>query len=114
MRGNPSTVPAPPSFETSFPDAGNLALIEKDAVPGVTHVVRRVDWSYDETPTGGRLKISFNSGAEVLLDIDIRASGEGFVDFGETGKFAGPNKDLDVALYAGTGTCTGKLMATIT
>lgn len=107
--------PTPFSFlagNIHAPAAATAAVVTKAAVSGKYHVIRRIDYSYSATPTGGNLKIEDVSGT-VVFSIDIPAAGPGFVDFGEEGiRGAAVNTAMIVTLASGAGAVVGKVNIT--
>lgn len=71
---------------------------------GVSHVLDRVIWSYNATPTGGSLTIA--DGATILVAVDITSGGPGFIDVGFLGT---TNTAMTITLASGSTGVTGKL-----
>lgn len=71
-------------------------------------VVRRVVWSYSDTPTGGRLTVTI--GSTVVLDIDITNGGPGNLTVDPLMANAlTKNEAVDVKLFAAGGSVVGKV-----
>lgn len=90
-----------------YPSANTDAVVTYAAVSGKAHGIQKIWYSYDSTPTNGRIYVEDGSGT-VVFDQDIATSGPGFVDFGED--VAGTdNTALIITLAAGGAGVTGKL-----
>jgi hypothetical protein len=76
-----------------------------------------VDWiafSYDGTPTGGKLTVAF--GSTTLLELDIAAAGPHFLDFSHRPLYnpaMTKNEALTITLAAGGASVAGKVSARI-
>lgn len=106
MQGLPETIAAPTFFHHA--PAANTAATTGDiaAAAGVTHVLDWIAWSYDDTPTGGKLTVAIN--AATVFEINIAAAGPGFVEF-PGGLYGAANQKMNVTLASGAGAVVGKL-----
>jgi hypothetical protein len=83
------------------------AKVEVAANADQTWNVLMILWSYSQAPVGGSLKIEQDD--VEIFDVDVTASGPGFLPFGQTGLVLTKGSKLEVMLSgAGAGT-TGKL-----
>jgi hypothetical protein len=98
---------APAAANVHTPASNAAAVVTLAAVSNYRHVLGGVAWSYDGAPTGGNLTIEHGSGV-VVLDLDITASGPGFLPL--TPPLVGDNNTaLIVTLAAGGTGVVGKL-----
>lgn len=86
------------------PSAATPAVVTLSAVSGVYRVIRAVIWSYNATPTGGRITIT--DGGATKWDFDITASGPGMMPLEHV---FSENSAVVVTLASGGGAVTGKL-----
>jgi len=88
--------------------ADTAAVITITGVPGQAVYLHRVQWSYDGTPTGGKLTVKNGSTGAILWEQAITAAGPGGQDPDE---FATVNTDMIITLAAGGGGVTGRIAA---
>lgn len=100
-----TSIPTTPT-ETATSADNAAATITYAAAAGQRHALSGIIWSYDGSPTGGRLTVT--EGVTMLLDVDITESGPGFLPF-ERGKSGGTGAVLTITLYAGGAGVIGKL-----
>lgn len=87
----------------------NVTLTYTAAGAGIRYVLSGIAWSYNGTPTAGRLIIKNNgSSGTTVFDIDITAAGPGFIPFNPP-KLFGSNVDVFIELFAGGSGVVGKL-----
>jgi hypothetical protein len=77
---------------------------------GEWRVIDAVEYSYDDTPTGGAVEIWSSSGK--LWGVDVAATGIRTIPFPVGGIYGTQNTPLVVALKAGGAAVTGKLTVT--
>lgn len=108
MRGDASAVPAPVKSSVNTPSANTAAVVTLAAASGVSHILRRVIWSYNIAPAGGRLVITHTSGSTAIVDVDItECQMMGSLDLGDVPAPVG--EDVVVTLAAGGAGCSGKV-----
>jgi hypothetical protein len=88
----------------------NSAVSVPNADVTITYAPGRITlgnivWSYNATPTGGRLTVT---GGGWNVDVDIIVGGPGFIPF-DFGEYAVDNNDVVITLYAGGAGVVGKL-----
>jgi hypothetical protein len=88
----------------------NAVLTYASAGVGLSNVVAQLNWSYNGTPTGGRVTVSDNG--VTVFDHDITAAGTGYYIF-EVPKKGATNSALVITLYAGGSGVQGKLSANV-
>jgi hypothetical protein len=93
--------------DVNAPAANTAAVVTYTAVTDRRHTVANVAWSYDGTPTGGRLTIEDGSG-NTVFQIDITTAGPGVVYFTPP-KIGSLNTTMVVTLAAPGGSVSGKL-----
>jgi hypothetical protein len=103
-----ATLDPTPTTTAAATAASNTAVVLTiAAVPGYRHYLVQLIWSYNATPTAGRLTIAGTKGADI--DFDITVSGPGPANFPP---MAGDvNTAMVVTLAAAGGGVTGKLNA---
>lgn len=127
MKQNVADCHAQAYFPSDFGEAANtdaVATMAADATVAPTGnnsqlqfwVSDWIVWSYNATPTTGRLTVT--AGSTVLLDIDITNGGPGELRFAKDGPLYHVQSNgtivrgeaLTVKLYAGGSAVTGKVM----
>lgn len=88
------------------PASNTAAIVLYAATADLSHAITGVYWSYDATPTGGRLFIE--DGTNVVTDFAITTAGAGFIPF-PRGKRGSINTLLRVTLAAGGSGVTGRV-----
>jgi hypothetical protein len=71
-------------------------------------VIGWIVYSYSATPTAGRLRIKDTTTNDVILDIDVSATGKDFLWFQQAIRFK-PGSTIEVRLFAGGASVVGKL-----
>lgn len=95
------------SGDVSDPNAaGQATSVVYSSVPGRSHVISSVHWSYSVTPTTGNIKVL--DGSSVIFDTDITSAGAGFHSF-EPPKQGSPGQSMTVILASGAGSSIGTL-----
>lgn len=94
------------SFETSTSGAGAATSQVWPASAGTSHVLGGIFWSYNTTPTNGKLTIA--DGATTVFEIDIPTAGAGFIPFLPPRIYTAGNT-LTITLAGGGGSVVGKL-----
>jgi hypothetical protein len=84
------------------PAAATAAIVTLAAVARMRHIVHYVAWSYDTTPTGGKLTIT--KGGTVVWEVAITASGPGGLSLAIIGAV---NSEVVVTLASGAGAVIG-------
>lgn len=84
------------------------AITLADPGSGVSNVIGAVYWSYNNTPTAGKLTIADNG--TTVFEVDITAAGPGFFEFPEPLKFTVHTATV-ITLAAGGSGVTGKITA---
>jgi hypothetical protein len=110
--GTPVKTPSPASVfadpaDVAAPSANAAAAVTYAAVPGFSHCVSGLMWSYSGAPTGGNIKVEDGSG-NTVFSLDISSAGVGFLPFSPA-KRGAANTAMIVTLAAGGGGVVGKL-----
>ena len=93
--------------DASTPAVNTAAVLTYAAVPGQSHHIDGLVWSYaGGTPTGGNLQIT--DGGSVVFSMDITDQGAGFIPFSRP-KRGSVNSALVITLTAGGSGVTGKV-----
>jgi hypothetical protein len=108
MRGTPN-IQATQRHAVHVPAANNPAVVTLTPETDEVLVVDQLNWSYDATPTGGRLTVTI--GGATAFDVDITADGPGFMP-SPRGLYGAANQTIVATLAAGGASCTGKLNVT--
>lgn len=104
---------APPS-PTGFRAADHQPAANTDAVATITAIENgrihgvEAHWSYSDAPTGGKLTIK--SGSTVISEVDVTASGPGFLPL--NGLETSPGEALSATLAAAGASVSGKVTLT--
>ncbi len=112
MRANPAerNILGTPTFLQDH-DAAADTYAECSWVPDADQysVIEWVAWSYSDVPSGGRLIVAIE--ATTYVDIDITAAGPGMLRFDPPiyNPLFTKEESCQVKLFAGGGTCVGKL-----
>jgi len=102
-------VPAPGvASDLTVGTANANAVVSYAAVVGQSNTISGVIWSYNGTPTGGRLTIQ--DGSATVRDIDITAAGPGEIVFPYPLQGTVGNA-MTITLYAGGSGVVGKVQA---
>lgn len=99
----------PSSFSSSdshAPAANNPAIVTYAAQVNLAHSIDAIMWSYDGTPTGGRLTVT--DGGTTVFDVEITSGGPGFFNF-PGGIRGSENSALVITLAAAGASVEGKL-----
>jgi hypothetical protein len=104
------TDPTKPGIAGDSTNGTNAAAVLTYAAAGagVSHVLGGIFWSYNATPTGGRLTVA--DGGTTIFDIDITVSGPGYFPFSRAIKGTA-NSALTITLAAGGAAVAGKINA---
>jgi hypothetical protein len=100
----------PVQFETENRSIGSadeaVQIVYPAPVGAGRHIIEGVAWSYNDTPTGGNLQIDDGAG-HIFFEIDITASGPGFIPFSP--EMSSQGVQLIITLAAGGQGVIGKL-----
>lgn len=91
---------------THSPSSATAAVITIPASTGVAHEIEMLAWSYDDTPTGGNLKIESPSGTKIF-EVDITAGGPGFIPLSGSCIKGAESQALIITLASGAGSVSG-------
>lgn len=94
---------------THYPASNTAAIITIPPNASRRAVIHAIQWSYSDTPVGGRLAIT--RGGVAIFDVDITTSGPGGYYFYKCGQV---NEEVIITLSAGGAGITGKLQADVT
>lgn len=103
----------PPNYEAKvelakdYPAANTAAVITIAASEKEAWSLKGIEWSYDGTPTGGRLTVAIDG--TTYLDLDITTGGPGQLEFPEGFSRSTKNEEVVITLAAGGAGVTGKL-----
>lgn len=111
MRSNLESHATPFFAKKHDASANTNAVITIDASSEHYWALDWVTWSYSETPVGGRLTVEI--GGVTYIDHDITAGGPGPLRFDPPlyNPAFTKTQSMVITLYAGGGTCVGKLSA---
>ena len=94
--------------DINVPSSNTAAVVTYAADTTHKHTISGVAWSYNATPTAGRLTIQDGSG-NTVFDIDITNAGPGFMPFQKPKQGAAINTAMIITLAAGGAGVTGKV-----
>ena len=95
-----------PTLTVHAPASNTAAVVTLSApTDGTAHKVVQIDWSYDATPTGGKVTVAYGS---TTYEVAVTVSGPGQLQFPH-GVGNTTNQAVTVTLGAGGSGVTGKV-----
>lgn len=109
MPSNPTNRLAPTSDYATGTNADAVLTYASPGAGILSHILAGVIWSYSGGTPAGRLTIK--DGSSIILDVDITASGPGYLPLDASPIRITPGNAMEVRLWAGGAGVVGKVTA---